>query len=151
VCHRLRLISLIKDKYSKRKRRRQKKESMEVKAKRAISVAFLVMLIALALPASPCGATTTSLLKKNGSNNHCNGRADDYVDLGFMMGSGMSRMLAEDPKYLFKLALIASKPAVLCGRPGSPYSSCQTGTKNHIKVPPNCSPYDRSYPCKILY
>jgi hypothetical protein len=117
------LISLIKDWYSKRKRRRQKKERMEIKAKRALSVAFLVlMLIALALPASPCGATTTSLLMKNGSNNHCNGRtnecliAEDYVDLGFMMDSGMSRMLAEEPIYLAKvLALIASKPAVPVG------------------------------------
>jgi hypothetical protein len=62
--------------------------------------------------------------------------ADDYVDLGFMMDSGMSRMLAEDPIYLTELALIASKPAVPCGRPGSPYSSCQTETKNPIIVPP---------------
>jgi hypothetical protein len=133
---------------------------MEVKAKRALSVAFLVMLIALALPASPCGATTTSLLKKNGSNNHCNGRtdecliADDYVDLGFMMGSGMSRMLAEDPISLVGLALIASKPAVPCWRPGNSYSTagrCEPGSKNPIKVPPHCSPHYRSNPCKILY
>ena len=72
-----------------------------VSAKRAISLAFLVMLMALALPASPCGATA-SLLKKNGSTTHCYGRtdeclvADDYADLEFMMGSEMSRMLAGD-------------------------------------------------------
>ena len=130
---------------------------MEVRSKMDISLAFLVMLMALALAlhASPCGATATSSLKMNGSTTQCNARtdeflvADDNADLESMIGWGRSRMLDDDSIYLFELALNAKKPAVqYCGRPGEGYRPCPP-KPNPTKPPEHCNPYSKNRACRF--
>ncbi|KAB1211566.1 hypothetical protein CJ030_MR6G013308 [Morella rubra] len=132
---------------------------MELTVKRVSSLAFLVMLVALAPRARPFRATATSLLENNGATNSssCNidgGMAkclidvivDEDRDWEFTTALGISRMLAEGNGPRTPDALGPYKTP--CGRePGTTrYFDC-TANGHNIPMSESCGTYKRKNPC----
>ncbi|KAG6678877.1 hypothetical protein I3842_14G103800 [Carya illinoinensis] len=143
-------------------RKQKKKTSMvQVSVKKVTSLlAFLLVIMLLMMALPPASAPAPTLMKKNdnGTTFRCNNGfmdeeegeescrliANDYSDMEFMMGTGISRMLDDKPpSYLGKNAL-KSKMAVGCGRQnkGMPYTPCSSQEREG-KIPETTSSYKR--------
>ncbi|KAG7947575.1 hypothetical protein I3843_14G101900 [Carya illinoinensis] len=130
----------------------------QVSVKKVASLAFLlVIMLLMALP--PASAPAPTLMKKNnngttaGCNNGireegeetCRLIAHDYLDMEFMMGSGISRMLDEKSKQN-KVVYPSLVTGPVCERKrGGPYATCAS-KERPIKPPGHCYPTYRP-PC----
>lgn len=139
----------------------------QVSVTKVASLAFLlVIMLLMALP--PASEAAPTLMKNNnngtatfrckngltGEEESCRHIANDYLDMEFMMGSGISRMLPEQlasyPDYTDYDAL-NNKARAACGRgPGFPYgcsAPSRAGGNGPNKQPEPCDIYKRNNQC----
>ncbi|KAG7982340.1 hypothetical protein I3843_04G047200 [Carya illinoinensis] len=121
---------------------------MEIEIKKSVlSLAFIALLMVLPPPPAwpTCAATASSLLKTNNNvttNIRCNGFKDEcfatheYIDLEFMMGSEIARML--NSKDASTGNSKERDKAAKCDRskPGEPYLKCYPN--GNPKSKPDC-------------
>ncbi|KAF5470982.1 hypothetical protein F2P56_011461 [Juglans regia] len=132
----------------------------QVSAKKLALLAFLlVIMLLMALP--PASAPAPTLMKKNNNNgtvgcnngimeegeSSCRLIAHDYLDMKFMMGSGISRMLDETSEdYVFLPSLIQIARPCDIGVRGGPYTPCSPSRRKKNPPPETPSPYKRNPP-----
>ncbi|KAG2670774.1 hypothetical protein I3760_14G103300 [Carya illinoinensis] len=137
---------------------------VQVSVKKVTSLlAFLLVIMLLMMALPPASAPAPTLMKKNdnGTTFRCNNGfmeeeegeescrliANDYLDMEFMMGSGISRMLDVKPRSSPVKKALDPKEAG-CGRTrnGKPYTPCSSQDRNGNPIPETSSTYKRNPP-----